>query len=122
MTKRIPMLMLAALGAMQSGMTAPAVAEDRSYGYCVAKLGLSGPLEIVVSTSFRVDGNVYSVGVQNSFRSYVDANFSRRSDTPICLTTIQDWQEAEDDRNDAIADYRRNGWTVHLVRWEYRGD
>jgi hypothetical protein len=122
MKKSIPLAALVLFGALQIGTPMDAVADDASYGYCVARLGQAGNLEVVVSTTYRINGNVYSVGVQNSFRSYVDANFSRRSDTPICQTTIGSWQEAEDDRNDAIADYRRDGWSVHTVRWAYHGD
>ena len=121
MKKRTPWFFVALLASSPAALPTVA-ANDPAYGYCVARLGEAGSLEVVVSTTYRINGDVYSVGVQNSFRSYVDANFSLRSDMPICQTTIRSWQEAEDDRNDAIADYRRDGWSVQVVRWAYHGD
>lgn len=94
-----------------------------SYGYCSVTIGRSGQTKYVVSSVYRLQAGTYSVGVQNSFRDYVDGNFEERaSSTPTCYTTIDTYQEAADSRNDWIGRLRQNKWTVYTVNWSYRGD
>lgn len=96
-----------------------------SYGYCSTSYGESTDLKYVVSSVFKIrkDVYVYHVGVENSFRSYVDAEFGTLSDSPNCSIRYDSYQEAADKRNDEISSLRNKyGWTVHTIRWAYLGD
>lgn len=95
--------------------------KEDGFGYCTVKIGSSTELKEVVSSVFRVKAGTYHIGVQNSFRDYVSANYDDVS-SPTCHTTIETYQEAADDRSNWIAKLRRDRWTVFTVNWSYRGD
>ena len=95
-----------------------------SYGYCSTSYGESTDLKYVVSSVFKIrkDVYVYHVGVENSFRSYVDAEFGNLTDYPNCSIRYDSYQEAADERNDLISEYRNEGKDFRTVHWSYRGD
>jgi hypothetical protein len=106
-----------------SAVSAAPINED-GYGYCTVIIGTSTERKQVVSSVlsvFRVKSGTYHVGVQNSFRDFVSANFDNVS-SPTCYTTIESYQEAADDRNSWIGRLRQDRWTVFTVNWSYRGD
>lgn len=102
---------------------APAQADDYDYRYCSASLRSdSGGMTYVYSTVFRVESGTYHVGIQNSFTSRIQAEYTGWDGT-ICMGPYDSWQEAEDSRNDDMASSRdRFGFAVHSVQWAYRGD
>lgn len=96
-----------------------------SYGYCSTSYGESTDLKYVVSSVFKIrkDVYVYHVGVENSFRSYVDAEFGNLTDSPNCSIRYDSYQEAADKRNDEISTLRNKyGWPVYTIHWAYFGD
>lgn len=96
-----------------------------SYGYCSTNYGESTDLKYVVSSVFKIrkDVYVYHISVENSFRSYIDAEFGTLSDSPNCSIRYDSYQEAADKRNDEISNLRSHyGWPVHIIRWAYFGD
>ena len=96
-----------------------------SYGYCSISYGESTDLKYVVSSVFKIkkDVYVYHASVENSFRSYVDAEFGSLSDSPNCSIRYDSYQETADKRNDEINNLRNKyGWAVYTIRWEYHGD
>ena len=121
MTKKIFAVLILA-GFMQMSSLIKAEANDMAYGYCMVNVGSRGDKVKVVSTVYRVRRNTYHVGIQNSFRDYVDANFAAGADsTPSCGASTETWQEAEDERNRSVGRLRGDGWTVHAVNWAYHG-
>lgn len=96
---------------------------DVRYGYCSTRYGESTDPQYVVSSVFRIKNGIYHVGVENSFRSYVNAEFGTLSDSPNCSILYASYQEAADKRNDEISQIRnRFNWKAHTVRWSYHGD
>lgn len=95
------------------------VPRDTYYGYCVVKIGDSDELKMVVSSIFSNEGYDHSVGAQNSFYEYVNANFSDAVSRPSCNTAIDNYQDAIDRRNSYIGQLRRRDWTVYTVSWSY---
>ncbi|AXY57937.1 hypothetical protein CDG60_16035 [Acinetobacter chinensis] len=97
--------------------------DDVRYGYCSTSYGESTNPHYVVSSVFRIKNGIYHVGVQNSFRSYVNAEFGTLSDSPNCSILYASYQEAADKRNDEISQIRnRFEFPVHTVHWSYYGD
>ena len=97
--------------------------DEYRYAFCSIGLGSSTELKEVYSSVFRLKAGINPTGVQNSFHSYVSANFNEQiKGSALCFTTIDNYQEAENMRNDYIGRKRRNGWTVYTVNWAYRGD
>ena len=97
--------------------------DDIHYGYCSTSYGESTNPQYVVSSVFRIKNGIYHVGVQNSFRSYVNAEFETLSDSPNCTIVYSSYQEAADKRNDEISQIRnRFEFPVHTVHWSYYGD
>lgn len=110
---------------MQLGLSVVQAGQKYSYGYCSTSYGESTNLKYVVSSVFKIskDIYVYNISVENSFRSYVDAEFSTLSDSPNCSIRYDSYQEAADKRNDEISNLRNKyNWTTYTVRWAYYGD
>ena len=97
-------------------------AGQQQYGYCSTSYGESTNLKYVVSSVFKIRNDVYHVGVENSFRSYVNAEFGALSDSPNCSIRYDSYQDAADERNDLISEYRNEGKDFRTVHWSYRGD
>lgn len=115
----------AALAAITLAATfaAPLQADDFDYRYCSASLRSdNGSMTYVYSTVFRVESGTYHVGIQNSYTSRIQAEYSGWDGT-ICMGPYDSWQEAEDSRNDDMASSRdRLGFAVHSLQWAYYGD
>ena len=114
---------LLALGAV--ALPAPALAQDQAqdmrFGWCMASEPTYGRYHLV-STVFRLPAGVYHVGVQNSFLAFAEADDGRDFGFVSCSVTYEERQEAEDDRNQFIADRRRADHDVATARWRYHGD
>ena len=101
--------------------SAPTGGQDVSYGYCKASEPDYGRYH-VFSTVFEVPTGTYHVGVQNSFRSFVEAYDGRSYGSAMCSVSFDSWQDAEDDKNEWMGRHRRDGHDVRWARWSYRGD
>lgn len=107
-----------------SGSALAQASKDSRYAFCSTSFGDSMDRKWVVSSVFKVDSTIYMVGVQNSFRSYVDAEFGTRSASPVCTRYLSSdsYQTVQDARNDDIFDLKNRDWPVHTVHWSYHGD
>lgn len=121
MKKIIGMILLTT---MFGSNTVQANESNYSYGYCSTSYGESTDLKYVVSSVFKIrkDVYVYHISVENSFRSYIDAEFGALSDSPNCSIRYDSYQDAADERNDLISEYRNEGKDFRTVHWSYRGD
>jgi len=107
------------------GASAPAWAEygETVYYFCHVSQDTDDGYVYYYSATMGVDKDVYSVGIQNSFNSFVTAHYDPHVISgAICLGPYESWQDAEDKRNDDIGDTRRRDWDVVLTRWTYHGD
>lgn len=113
---------LALIGAAAAlPVPASTAGQDVSYGYCKASEPDYGRYH-VFTTVFQVPVGTYHVGVQNSFRAFAEAYDGRAFGSVSCSISYDNWQEAEDDKNQWMARHRRDGQDVRLARWAYRGD
>jgi hypothetical protein len=95
---------------------------DVVYHYCY--VGKPPYSEVVYfSDAFGVDRGTYSVGIENSFHSFIAARHDPDASAGgQCMGPYETHSDAEDALNDDIADRRRNDKDVVMTWWRYSGD
>lgn len=106
--------------ATESG-TSPSQDGPRYYAYC-ATLGTSG-LNVWVSDVFSSRdyhmGTWETLAAQNAFSAYLGANHPQASRGNITCHPAETFREAEQQRNNRIAEWRSDRFTVHMTLWTY---
>lgn len=111
---------------MLSGV-AHAANEDTRYTFCRSLITENaaswGKSFWVVSSVFRNNLDVLrsDIGIKNSFNSFIEAEFGGHARMALCFHE-DSYQDAADERNDLISEYRNGGDDFRTVHWSYRGD
>lgn len=77
----------------------------------------------VVSSVFRTNFNVSrsDIGIKNSFNSFIESEFGGHARMAICFHE-DSYQDAADERNDLISEYRNDEDNFKTIHWSYRGN
>lgn len=115
------------LGVMLFSSVAQAKDDDTRYTFCrslITENAASWDKSFwVVSSVFRTHFNVSrsDIGIKNSFNSFIEAEFGGHARMALCFHE-DSYQDAADERNDLISEYRNEGKDFRTVHWSYRGD
>lgn len=102
-------------------------AQDTRYTFCrslITESAISWDKSFwVVSSVFRNNLSISrsDIGIKNSFNSFIEAEFGGQARMAICFHE-DDYQDALDERNNLISEYRNSDEDYKTVHWSYRGD